>query len=533
MLEVVSPLRLDYLAELTLIGVVAVIFSWLIGTRKQAEQAVRESEERYRALVNLGAEVGEAVIMLQDTEQGEGIQTFVNKEGPRITGYPEEELLGMSFFDLIHPKDRAAFMDMNRRKMQGEVMPNLFEMSIIRKDGTEVPIEITSAYTIYKGERADVCYIRDITERKRAEEALRESQEKLWWMFESVTDGLLVIDLNGVIIELNEKAVEMHGFSSKDELLDKSAIELVAPHDHKRIATNMRKVIKRGAIRDIEYTLLKADGAEFPAELSTSVLKDASGNPVGHITLVRDITERKRVEAERKELEQKAQLASRLATVGEMASGIAHEINNPLTSIIGFAQLVMDRNIPDDIREDIGVIYSEAQRTAEVVKNLLTFARKHAPASQLTNINSVVEDILKLRAYEHRVNNIQVNTRFDPKLPETVVDYFQMQQVFLNIILNGETAMLEAHNKGTLTITTQKVNSTINVSFTDDGPGIAKENLSRIFDPFFTTREVGKGTGLGLSVCYGIVAEHGGRIYARSKLGKGATFVVELPINAD
>ncbi len=406
LLEGVSPLRLDYLAELALIGAVAVIFSWLIGTRKQAEQVVRESEERYRALVHLGAEVGESIVMLQDNEQGLAIQTFVNDEWPRITGYSREELITMSFFDLVHPEYREASVEGHRRKMAGESIPGVFELLIIRKDGTEVAVELTSAHTTFKGKRATVAYIRDITERKQAE-------------------------------------------------------------------------------------------------------------------------------AERKELEQRAQLASRLAAVGEMTSGIAHEINNPLTSIIGFAQLVMDRNIPDDIRKDIGVIYSEAQRTAEVVKSLLAFARKHAPVRQPTDINGIINGVLELRAYEHRVNNIQVNTRFDPKLPETVVDYFQMQQVFLNIILNGETTMLEAHNKGTLTITTQKVNSTIKISFTDDGSGIAKENLSRIFDPFFTTREVGKGTGLGLSICYGIVAEHGGRIYARSKLGKGATFVVELPINAD
>ncbi|GAH76326.1 unnamed protein product, partial [marine sediment metagenome] len=150
----------------------------------------------------------------------------------------------------------------------------------------------------------------------------------------------------------------------------------------------------------------------------------------------------------------------------------------------------MDADLPDDVKEDIGVIHKEAQRAAGVAKNLLTFARKQAPAKELTNMNSIIEGVLKLRAYEQKVNNIHVNTHLDPKLPEVIADYSQMQQVFINIILNAEAAILEAHNGGTLTVTTKKVNNSVKVSFTDSGPGIAKENLNRIFDPFFTTKEV-------------------------------------------
>jgi two-component system NtrC family sensor kinase len=374
---------------------------------------------------------------------------------------------------------------------------------------------------------------RNITELKRVEQALKQSQEKLRTMFESVTDGISVINLKGIITETNQRTVEMHGYKSKGELIDRSAYELVAPQDREKIANCARKAIKEGTlIAGIECTLLRADGSEFPGELSTSVFKDASDNLVGHITITRDITERKRAEKERRELEHRAHLTSRLASIGEMAAGIAHEINNPLTAVIGFAQLVMDANIPDDVKKDIAVIYKEAQRAAEVAKNLLVFARKREPAKQPTDINNAIREVLKLRAYEQKVNNIQVNTRFAPELPEVMADYSQLQQVFLNIIINAESAMLEAHNGGTLTVTTQKVNDTSRVSFTDNGPGIAKENLERVFDPFFTTKEVGKGTGLGLSLCHGIVVQHGGRIYARSKLGKGATFVVELPINA-
>ncbi len=238
------------------------------------------------------------------------------------------------------------------------------------------------------------------------------------------------------------------------------------------------------------------------------------------------------LEEERKRMEEQLIITDRLASVGELASGIAHELNNPLTGVIGFTQMVLDKDIPDDIKKDMQVVYNEAQRAAQVVKNLLTFARKHTPEKQLMSINSIIEKVLELRAYEQRVNNIQVNAQFAPDLPEVMADYFQLQQVFLNIIINAEHFMIEAHNGGNLTITTERAGDIIKASFTDDGPGIAEENLGHLFDPFFTTKEVGKGTGLGLSICHGIIAEHGGRIYAESEPGKGATFIVELSIGA-
>jgi signal transduction histidine kinase/sensor domain CHASE-containing protein len=233
---------------------------------------------------------------------------------------------------------------------------------------------------------------------------------------------------------------------------------------------------------------------------------------------------------EERDKQERLYLTDRLASVGEMAAGIAHELNNPLTGVIGLSQLLLDEEMSDGAKEDLKSICNEAQRAAAVVKNLLTFARHHTAARQAVQINAVVDDVLRLRAYEHKVNNIQVKTRFDNHLPEIIADPLQMQQVFFNIVLNAEQAIIEAHKEGTLTITTERVDDNIKVSFSDDGPGISPENMRKLFSPFFTTKEVGKGTGLGLSICYGIVTNHGGRMYARSELGKGATFVVELPV---
>jgi hypothetical protein len=223
-------------------------------------------------------------------------------------------------------------------------------------------------------------------------------------------------------------------------------------------------------------------------------------------------------------------LTDRLASVGQMASGIAHELNNPLTSIVGLSQLLTEEELPENIKEDVKIINSEGLRAAGVVKNMLSFARKHSSTKLPVQLNQVVEDVLKLRAYHWKVNNISIETNLDPELPQIMADYFQMQQVFLNIILNAEQAMVESHGRGRLKITSERIDGFAKFSFTDDGLGIAAQNIGRIFDPFFTTKEVGSGTGLGLSICYGIVTDHGGRIYVQSEDGKGATFIVELPI---
>jgi len=497
----------------------------------------------------------------------------------------------------------------------------------------------------------------EVEERRRAEEALRESQEALRKTFESVADGISVINLKGIITEVNQRTVEMHGFSSREELLGKSASELVAPCDHERIAKNMRRALKQGALRGVEYTLLRTDSSEFPGELGTSVLKDASGNLVGHVTIARDITKRKQAEAalklqqayfqqlfdnspdaivmldnidrvvqinrgfetlfgyqaeeikdlfineliipgdcveeaatlsrtaldgkaarketvrkhkdgslidvsalgypihfdnktvgvyviysditerkqaeeREKELQRELYLSSRLASIGELAAGVAHQLNNPLTGVLGFSQRLLRKSSDQETNQDLRKIYGEAERAAKIVQNLLTFARRRQPKKEYSDLNNIVQSALELRAYELKASNIEVITNLAPGLPKIILDFHQIQEVFLNLILNAEQAMTEANSGGKLTIETEENKSYVRTTFTDDGPGIPAEHLDSIFDPFFTTKGEKGGTGLGLSVCHGIIIEHGGRIYAKCKPGKGTTFFVEFPIIA-
>jgi PAS domain S-box-containing protein len=486
-----------------------------ITEQKRAEEALRESEERSRSIVENSHE---GIIILDDAYRC----TYVNDELCRMSRYSREEIVGQDFRKFLDEESEQLVADRYLRRQRGEEVPPRYEFNIVRKDGQKRRVEISSSVIKDSAGRVKtVSQILDITERKQSEEQIRQAAEEWRATFDSVTDLVSILDKDFKLVRVNKAFADTFKMKPK-ELLGKTCYEMMhgtndPPPDCPHQKTLLTK--RPATLEFFEPNL------GIHLEASTSPLFNKKGELAGSVHVARDITERKQAE-------QQLIMTDRLASIGELASGIAHELNNPLTSVIGFSQLLLGRDIPDDMKEDLSLVNSEAQRAASVVKNLLTFARKHAAVKQLSQINNIIEDVLRLRAYEQKVNNIEVERRFAPNLPEMMVDYFQMQQVFLNIIINAEYFMIQAHNRGTLTITTERLDSIIRISFADDGPGISKENLRRLFNPFFTTKDVGQGTGLGLSICHGIVTEHGGKIYATSKLGEGATFVVELSIDA-
>jgi two-component system NtrC family sensor kinase len=226
--------------------------------------------------------------------------------------------------------------------------------------------------------------------------------------------------------------------------------------------------------------------------------------------------------------------SEKMSSVGQLVSGVAHELNNPLTGIMGFAQLLLLRDLEDAARRQVETIYSEAERASKIVSNLLTFARRRKAQKEQANLNTLIERVLELRNYDLRVRNIEIDLDMDPALPETMLDTNQIQQVLLNIIINAEQAMRTASEadgaEGRLRIGTKAQRGAIIASFADTGPGMSAETLRRIFDPFFTTKDAGEGTGLGLTISYGIIEDHGGRIWAESPAGSGTTFFIELPM---
>jgi signal transduction histidine kinase len=373
-------------------------------------------------------------------------------------------------------------------------------------------------------ERQSIRLKTEINERKRFEENLIVKNTLLETQSETSIDGILALNEYQAVVLCNKRLLEM--WRIPVNLMDTGQYDLLFHHmisqtrDHESSTKQAQRQIDDKIHKD-RNEIQMADGRVF--DTFTSPLIDKKSVYHGRVWYYRDITERK-------EMEQRIVMTDRLASIGELVSGIAHELNNPLTGVIGYSQLLMEKNIDESIKDDLMVISSEAQRAARIIKDLLTFARKHSPTMQSSQINNIIDDVLKLRSYEHKVNNIEVVRNFNTYLPEVMVDYFQIQQVFLNIVINAEYFMLKAHNRGRLIVTTEEVNGMLRSTFTDDGSGIPPDNIRNIFDPFFTTKEVGKGTGLGLSICHGIVTEHGGRVYAKSEYGNGASFIVELPL---
>jgi two-component system NtrC family sensor kinase len=268
----------------------------------------------------------------------------------------------------------------------------------------------------------------------------------------------------------------------------------------------------------------KKDGTPMDLLASSSVIEYGGREAI--LTINRDITERRR-------LQQQLIQSEKMAALGQLVSGVAHELNNPLTSVIGYTELLLETaSLDATCRERLGIIGREGERARRIINNLLSFARQQKPARTELDLNELLDRILDLRAYEMRVNGITVERRYG-SIPSVLGDGHQLQQALMNIIVNAEQAMTSGRKGGGLTVTTESTwvesRHKVAVVIRDEGPGIPEHQLDRVFDPFFTTRPVGMGAGLGLSITYGIVKEHGGAVFARSVPGEGATFVVELP----
>ena len=373
-----------------------------------------------------------------------------------------------------------------------------------------------------------------ITERRQMEKELRESTEKYETLIKNipVTIYSALPDETATMVFISDRWRDWTGYSPQDFYRDRRAWpKSVHPEDLARATRAYVKAYQKKKEYVFEYRIIHKDtGQVYYVRDHGIPIKDEKGNVIRFDGIITNITEHKQLEVEKAELEERAQITSRLASLGQLATGLAHEINNPLTAVVNCSYVLTQKDLPEDVGENLKTIYHGAQRAADIVGRLLAFAGQQEPERSYTDVNKLVEAAIALRAYEMEATNIKVATRLAPDLPRTMADAGQLQQVFLSITLNAEVEMGLAHGGGRLMVKTKRADDGIRISFKDDGPGIAREYLTRIFDPFFTTREVGQGTGLGLTLCHRIVTEHGGRIYARSRPGKGATIIVELPI---
>lgn len=523
--------------------------------RKRLKKVLIASEVRFRRLFET-AQDG-IIILDADTGQITDSNPFIEE----ILNYSTEELKDKKIWEIGLFKDTLKSEDAFQ-KLLTEGYIRYEDLQLETKDGKPISVEFISNIYDNGENRIIQCNIREINERKEREAAsekykellevlvkrrtneleesnklllqeinthkqmmmaITESENKYSKIFHVNTSPMAIISLyDEKINDVNEAFIKLSGYQ-RNECINSTPGDLqLYPLITDQGGVSLMHV-EQSKIQELETEMRLKSGDIKSVLLSTeSITIDA--NPFV-IMLARDITERKLVQ-------EQLIVTDRLASIGELSAGIAHEINNPLTGVIGFSDLLAERNdLPDDVREDLRLVNQEARRTAEIVRNLLIFARKHEAKKSSSDINTIIQSVLDLRSYEQKANNIKVETSLASDLPETNADAFRLQQVFLNIVINAEFFMNKAHGEGVLAITTERIGDMIKICFIDDGEGISPEYINHVFDPFFTTKGIGTGTGLGLSICHGIIGEHGGRIYAESEQGKGATFIVEVPIH--
>jgi PAS domain S-box-containing protein len=399
------------------------------------------------------------------------------------------------------------------------------EIKLRRKDGAAA-IFLDSSRAVWDTSGNIIRYqgtLVDMTEKRKMERQLAQQEEFRGRMLESFPDLILVVDLDERYTFVSSRARDLLG-CTPDDMVGKKISDL---EDHSpELAALCHTVISgKEPIWSAEYGAKHRDGNWRTMRASGSQLVDSDGKITGVIISVRDIT------IERK-LEQQVVQSERLAAMGAMIGGVAHELNNPLTSILGVSELLQDTETNEVARKQLGMLQQQARRAAEIVQNLTYFSRPPAPGKSRINLVEVVERTLNLHAYSLRKNNITVDFLKELGVPYALGDPHQLMQVFLNLIVNAEQAIREARDKGTLRIRLGKEGNSVWVSFQDDGPGIAKENLSSVFDPFYTTKRPGRGTGLGLSICKSVVKEHNGTVEVANAPGGGAVFTVTLPTSS-
>jgi len=363
--------------------------------------------------------------------------------------------------------------------------------------------------------------MKDITDRRLAERRYRRERDFNKNILNNTQSMILVLDTAGLVSYANRRCFEA-GYREQD-LLGRSLVEMVPPTRRPLFAEALDRTLQGAALDNLEIPLFRGSGMPGQFSISLSPMRDEQGEINSVVVVMTDITDAASLQA-------KLMHTEKMAALGQLVSGVAHEVNNPLAAIVGFTDLLLENPaVPTDAKEELQVILQEAQRTRVIVQNLLSFARQMPAQREPAQVNTILKQTMKLRAYDLENHGVELTEKYAVELPMVIGDPHQLQQVFLNILNNAYDAVQETRRTGKIEVQTVHRSDKIEIVFRDNGPGISQ--IDRIFDPFFTTKEVGKGTGLGLSICYGIIEAHRGEIIARNNPdGDGSTFVVRLPI---
>ena len=478
----------------------------------------REAERRYRELFD---NIQEGLFF--STPDGRFVE--VNDALVRMLGYDSrEELLQVNIIGRLYAssEQRARFS----QALEAAGTLRNYEEALIKKDGSVI-YTLQNAFAVRDAQNRTMQYrglVLDITDLKNFQAELQRQRDFNVKILNNTQSLILVCDTAGLITYANRRCYEAGGYK-QGELVGRRLTDLVASTRRQAMLDAIAQTLTGMQVDNLEVPLLEAGDRTGHFAVNLSPMRDEQGQVNSIVVVMTDITDAALLQA-------KLMHTEKMAAVGQLVSGVAHEVNNPLTAILGFADLLSEQpDIPEEAKRDLAVIIQEAQRTKVIVQNLLSFARQMPPQHEAVQINDIVRRTLQLRAYDFANRGVEIVQRLQDKLPEVVGDPHQLQQVFLNIVNNAYDAVSETRRAGCIEISTSCSGGHVEVVFADNGDGIAAPE--RIFDPFFTTKEVGKGTGLGLSICYGIVREHGGEISCYNRTdSSGAVFVVKLPVDS-
>ena len=478
----------------------------------------REAERRYRELFD---SIQEGLFFA--TPDGQFLD--VNDAMVRMLGYESrEELLRADVSPHLYPTPAAKDHFVQAIAERGALRN--YEATLRRKDGSL--LHTLQNISAVRDSQGHVVQIRglmlDVTEQKMFQSQLQRERDFNQKILNTTQSMILVLDTAGLISYANRRCFEA-GYR-EEELIGHRLVKWVE-HSHRKDFEDALETTAHGQqVENLELRVKRSDGSMGHFSISLSPMRDESSQVNSVVVVMTDITDAALLQA-------KLAHAEKMATIGRLVSGVAHEVNNPLAAILGFTDLLLENpQVPSSAREDLQIILHETQRTKEIVQDLLSFARQKPAQREAIQLNAILRQTIKLRSYDFSSHGVEVSEEFDENLENAMGDAQQLQQVFLNILNNAYDAIQESGNRGKIRIRTRRAVDCIEVAFIDNGTGVS--DPERIFDPFFTTKQAGKGTGLGLSICYGIVRAHGGEILCWNNEGEsGSTFVVRLPVASE
>ncbi|MFH1352155.1 MAG: PAS domain S-box protein, partial [bacterium] len=498
-----------------------------IAESKKAEEKLQESEEHYRSLIE------ETHDMIQSVAP-DGHFIFVNTAWLKILGYTVNDIKNMTVFDIIHPDSLKHCQKLFQKIMSGKTAHNI-EAVFVTKNGENIIVEGT-AVARKQGNRviATQGFFRNITERKKAEDMLKDAKEYTANIIESMIDILIVTDSDGKIKTVNQANLNLLGYK-KEEIIAQPVGKLFAEEEEEEEEEEefhmrtFKKIIKEGHITNYRTSLKTASGKEIPVILSGSSLRDEKKNLIGMVIVVKDM-------AEQDNLQKRMLQQAKLASIGQLAAGVAHELNNPLTTIVAMSDLLsltLENILKKNDRKNLLMIKEAGLRMKKIIDRLLSFSR---PAEKKTgekvNLNLIIKKVCALFETEIEKERITVEKNLT-RIPYVLGDSDRVMEVLINLFSNSMDALKNKQNKKiTVATSYNEKEKLLCVKFGDNGKGMSEDVMHRIFEPFFSGKEKKSGTGLGLSIVYEILNNHGGCIEVCSKEGKFTEFVISFSVDS-